>query len=137
MIKKQLTNIEFSDYAKKFLERSRFKTKAEPINLEKDKKSFLGITTISVTPKIIGELRQIHQSIPDEVMQGVLVWKVVNGTLAHESGLEAGDIITHIDGIPVHDASDIYILCSKEKKKVKMDIIHHGKKKRITVKPPR
>lgn len=72
----------FLDYAKKFLDNSRVTNKPSLINFEAKKRSSLGITTISVTPQLIAQLHEIHQSIPEEITHGVLVWKVMDGTLA-------------------------------------------------------
>lgn len=51
------------------------------------------------------------------------------------SGLKPGDIITHVNGVPVKDVSDIYILYSKKNGRIlKMDLIRDGKKAMISVK---
>lgn len=51
------------------------------------------------------------------------------------SGLKPGDVITHVNGVPVKDASDIYILHSKKNGHfLKMDLIRDGKKTSVSVK---
>lgn len=51
------------------------------------------------------------------------------------SGLKPGDIITHVNGVPVKEVSDIYILHSKKNAKLlKMDLIRDGKKTSVSVK---
>lgn len=50
------------------------------------------------------------------------------------SGLEVGDIITHVNGVPVREASDIYILHSKKSGPVlQMDVLRSGQKKQIVI----
>lgn len=160
-----------------------------------------------MTPYIIRELLQQNKVVPEDVQNGVLVWKVLNGTPAQKyifhlfqflllkvqklficrcmysdlrrlnksleiyqplyikfnwmciifavlttleisltllnanqnlgycrSGLEVGDIITHVNGVPVREASDIYVLHSKKSGPVlQMDVIRSGEKKQIAI----
>lgn len=70
------------EYAKHFLEKTRF----SPNFQEKPSLDVncLGITTFSVTPYLTRELLLQKKLIPEEVDQGVLIWKVLKGTPADE-----------------------------------------------------
>lgn len=46
--------------------------------------------------------------------------------------METGDIITHINGIPVKEAADLYSL-SEAERDTEIAVIHHGKKKKLKV----
>lgn len=48
------------------------------------------------------------------------------------AGMETGDIITHINGIPVKEAADLYSLSDAETD-TEIAVIHHGKKKKLKV----
>lgn len=77
-----LTVMFFSEYASKFLETTRYSAayKAqEPLE-----GSCIGITTISLTPALMRQLVQQRKIVPEEVQNGVLVWKVLQGTPAHK-----------------------------------------------------
>lgn len=50
----------------------------------------------------------------------------------YRAGLQAGDIITHINGIPVKQAADLYSL-TKPEENTKLALIHEGKKKNINL----
>lgn len=70
------------EYARQFLERTRFSPKYEtkpPLDIK-----CLGITTFSITPHLMRELLLQKKMIPEEVDQGVLIWKVLKGTPAEE-----------------------------------------------------
>lgn len=52
----------------------------------------------------------------------------------HRSGLHAGDIITHINDVPISVASDIYSTCnSLDDKKYTINLLRKGVKKKITL----
>lgn len=72
----------FADYARSFLETTKFSS-AFRAHKSLDTNN-IGITTISITPYIIRELLQQQKIIPEDVHNGVLVWKVLNGTPAQK-----------------------------------------------------
>lgn len=69
------------EYAKKFLENSKFRLQKQPKN---NSKALYGLTTISVTPELLTDLGKENPNIFKGVTQGLLVWKVIPGTPAHE-----------------------------------------------------
>ncbi|XP_057663532.1 serine protease HTRA2, mitochondrial-like [Diorhabda carinulata] len=116
------------EYAKKFLEMSKLRVKG-PTG-----KSLLGITTIPITPEVISELLRNNRDIPKDVRQGLLVWKILPGTAASKGGLKAGDIITHINGIPVTQPADLYS-SSDYNQTVEVNLIQAGKKTTLYLYP--
>ncbi|CAG2164431.1 unnamed protein product [Oppiella nova] len=100
-----------SDYAKEFLERAnRFQQKTAKARSEEilsKRNRYIGITMLSLTPKLIEELREREDNFPN-VKNGVLIWKVVLGSPAHLVGLQPGDIITRINGVEATSVEDIY-----------------------------
>ena len=61
--------------------------------------AFLGVRPAELTP-------QIAEQFDVQVERGVIVLSVVEGSAAEESGLQAGDVITALDGEPVEDVGD-------------------------------
>ncbi|KAJ8973706.1 hypothetical protein NQ317_017908 [Molorchus minor] len=117
------------EYVKKFLERSKHRIKGGDSTGAQGKTLF-GITTISITPDILLELLKENRNIPRDVNQGLLVWKIIQGCPAAKCGIEIGDIITHINGVPVKEAAEMYFL-SNSYEKVEIVLIHRGEKKTV------
>ncbi|KAJ8957557.1 hypothetical protein NQ318_020597 [Aromia moschata] len=115
------------EYVKKFLDRSKHRLKAGE-SMGGLGRTLFGLTTISITPDIIIELVKENKNIPRDVNQGLLVWKIIQGTPASECGIEVGDIITHINGVPVKEAAEMYLL-STSYDKIEVALIHRGVKK--------
>ncbi|XP_069679381.1 serine protease HTRA2, mitochondrial isoform X2 [Periplaneta americana] len=108
---KVTTGISFAipiDYAKEFLRKAELGKGSGRV-----RRRYMGITMLTLTPLLIRELQERHQQIPESVKHGVLVWKVVIDSPAHIGGLKPGDIVTHINGVPVHGAGDIYTALEK------------------------
>ncbi|GJQ68159.1 hypothetical protein Trydic_g16816 [Trypoxylus dichotomus] len=89
-------------YAKKFLRNGRHPLGANNKSNHDDDTQQLGIATVQMTDIVIEEL-QLKESI-----SGVFVWKVILDSPAFRSGLQAGDIITHINGMTINQVTDIY-----------------------------
>lgn len=68
------------DYVQKFLDRSVLT--ARELKPKKPKEKFLGITTIALNKEIVKELLYDEHFITCDVDHGVLVWKVMDGTIA-------------------------------------------------------
>ncbi|KAG8236305.1 hypothetical protein J437_LFUL016377 [Ladona fulva] len=105
------------DYAKEFLKKTaengpmgsgalKGKTPA--------RRRFMGITMLTLTQEILVELQQRNHQVPPDVSHGILVWKVVVGSPAYNAGLRPGDIVTIINGKPVHSAQDVYKALDEE-----------------------
>ncbi|RZF38462.1 hypothetical protein LSTR_LSTR011952 [Laodelphax striatellus] len=103
------------DYVKEFLK------KAEAQNQKRGKgnkldinrpdglpRKYLGITMLTLTAEIIRELQMRNHRIPHDLRAGVLVWTVAVGSPAHASGLQPGDIVTHINGQVIESAATVY-----------------------------
>ncbi|KAJ8970178.1 hypothetical protein NQ314_001324 [Rhamnusium bicolor] len=71
------------EYAKKFLENSKYRLKRTR-SMGVMGKTLFGITTISITPDILADLLTENRNIPKDVDQGLLVWKIIQGTPASE-----------------------------------------------------
>lgn len=124
------------DYAKNFLTLAHEKVgkgglqQAKPSN-----RRYMGITMLSLTPEIIAELKQRGSPIPEAIVNGILVWKVIMGSPAHSSGLMAGDIILHINGTDVKQSADIYEILSSPTKALNMIVLRSGQMIKISVVP--
>ncbi|GLV34436.1 HTRA2-related serine protease [Carabus blaptoides fortunei] len=96
----------------------------------------MGITMLTLTPQILHELHERQHPIPRDVQHGVLVWKVIIGSPAHSGGLQPGDIVTHINGIPVKHSNDIYSILSETKSRVlRMTVVRFGQILEVSVTP--
>ena len=124
------------DYARNFLKLAEEKVKKGKLPIEKPpSRRYMGITMLSLTPEIIGELKQRGTQIPDNIFNGILVWKVILGSPAHTSGLMAGDIIMEINGKSVRQSADIYEILSSNTKVLNMDVLRNGKVFKLSVVP--
>ncbi|XP_078534949.1 serine protease HTRA2, mitochondrial [Lissotriton helveticus] len=72
-----------------------------------EKRRYIGVMMLTLSPSILGELRLRDPSFPD-VTHGVLIHKVILGSPAHQAGVKAGDIVQGINGQTVKTAEDIY-----------------------------
>ena len=70
----------------------------------------------------------------DESVQGALVNEVVPGSAAESAGVEAGDIITRVDGETVSNANDLRTTIGllRSGDKVKLDVLRDGKSRKLT-----
>jgi HtrA serine peptidase 2 len=96
------------DYAKEFLQKTEERRKSGVLAHPSAKRRYMGITMLTLTPQLIHELQARNHELPVDVTYGVLIWKVVIGSPAYVGGLRPGDIVTHVNGSPVHAASNIY-----------------------------
>ncbi|KAH1002852.1 hypothetical protein HUJ04_008887 [Dendroctonus ponderosae] len=94
--------------------------------------ALFGLTTISITPELLVELSKENRIMPKDITHGLLVWKVIPGTSAFKSGLEAGDIITHVNGIPVQKPMELYNF-SSSRNALEIGVINKGKQKTVTL----
>ncbi|XP_028158310.1 uncharacterized protein LOC114351337 [Ostrinia furnacalis] len=116
------------DYVKDFL--AKRTTKSPQVS-----RRYLGITMLSLTPNILMELRMRNPEMPSDIEHGILVWKVIIGSPAYNGGLQPGDIVTSINGIPVHSAADIYMLLEKSSGNLKVEAVRGRSRVTLTVAP--
>jgi len=93
------------DYAKEFLTKSEEAGKAG--GHKTGKRRYIGITMVSLSPQMIDELK-VRTNIPSNVTHGILIYRLVVGSPADRAGIRPGDIVTHINGKPVHGSRDVY-----------------------------
>nr|CAI5867806.1 unnamed protein product [Callosobruchus analis] len=121
------------EYANKFLEHSRYRIKngkhKGPLG-----KTLFGITTISLSAEVLADLLRDNVNIPTDIENGLLVWKIVGDSAAAQSGLQTGDIITHVNGVPAKEVSDIY-LQSNADDVLEVSVVQKGQKKKIIIDP--
>ncbi|XP_039279558.1 serine protease HTRA2, mitochondrial [Nilaparvata lugens] len=101
------------DYAKEFLKKAEAQNKRKGNKLDINRpdglpRKYLGITMLTLTAEIIRELQMRNHRIPHDLTFGVLVWTVAVGSPAHVSGLQPGDIVTHINGQVIESATTVY-----------------------------
>ena len=85
------------------------------------------------------KLRQIHdraifEHLPIEENTGMVVDNLLANLAAHQAGLECGDIISKVDGKPIHEVADFvkaYEDCKNDR--VNLEILHRGKVKKVFV----
>ncbi|XP_071441779.1 serine protease HTRA2, mitochondrial [Hetaerina americana] len=123
------------DYAKDFLKKAsenRLTSGGESKGKKGRVRRFMGITMLSLTPDILSELQQRNHLIPPDVTHGILIWKVVVGSPAYNSGLRPGDIVTLINDQPVYSAQDVYYAL-EQKGNLKLNVIRPGLAKSLKV----
>ena len=73
------------DHAKEFLAKTAEKRKKGGyITDQVPSRRYMGITMLSLTPELLTELRQRTANVPEYIRHGILVWKVILGSPAHE-----------------------------------------------------
>ncbi|XP_059062978.1 serine protease HTRA2, mitochondrial-like [Achroia grisella] len=116
------------DYVKEFL--AKRKTKPPQVS-----KRYLGITMLSLSPNILMELRMRNPEMPTDIDHGILVSKVIIGSPAYNGGLQPGDIVTNINGKPVHSASDIYTMLENSSGSLRVDVVRGRQRITLSVTP--
>ncbi|CAL7937907.1 unnamed protein product [Xylocopa violacea] len=98
------------DYAKDFLKRTEMRRKGKGIRTasEMPRNQYIGVTMLTLTPDLFYELQKKFRGIPHKINHGVLIYKVIVGSPAHLGGLQAGDIVTHVNEEPVVSSATIY-----------------------------
>jgi len=119
------------DYAKEFLNKS--KEAAQKGWAVMGERRYIGITMITMNHQLIEELHARIQ-LPPNITHGILVRKVVQGSPAHVAGLFNGDIVTHINGQPIHGTRDVYKLLEAQDDLL-FTVIRDMKIFQLTVKP--
>uniref|UniRef100_A0A3Q4GS41 Si:dkey-10b15.8 n=1 Tax=Neolamprologus brichardi TaxID=32507 RepID=A0A3Q4GS41_NEOBR len=73
----------------------------------KDEQRYIGVIMLTLTQRIIAELRLRDSSFPD-VTHGILIHRVIKGSPAYRAGMQAGDIVLEINGAKVNTSEEIY-----------------------------
>eukprot|EP00090_Calanus_glacialis_P019159 TRINITY_DN29497_c0_g1_i1.p1 TRINITY_DN29497_c0_g1~~TRINITY_DN29497_c0_g1_i1.p1 ORF type:complete len:446 (+),score=145.57 TRINITY_DN29497_c0_g1_i1:37-1374(+) len=95
------------DYAKEFLKKS---AEAQKKGGGVDhSRRYIGITMVTLNPQIVEELKTRIQ-VPQNISHGIIIYRIVLGSPADTAGLKPGDIVTHINGKPIHGSRDVYKL---------------------------
>ncbi|XP_050695247.1 serine protease HTRA2, mitochondrial-like isoform X2 [Eriocheir sinensis] len=128
------------DYAKDFIARAE-KKRAElakyPEPQGPDRRRYLGITMLTLTPSIIQELQSrgsVPQHIPPDLAHGILIWKIVVGSPAYQAGLQPGDIITHINNHEVQSSRAVYKFL-EGRGELNMTVLRNGQRYFVSVVP--
>ncbi|KAF7662638.1 hypothetical protein LDENG_00231160 [Lucifuga dentata] len=72
-----------------------------------NKRRYIGVMMLTLTPSIIAELKLRDPTFPD-VTHGILIHRVITGSPAHKAGMLPGDIMVEINGRKVNTAEEIY-----------------------------
>ncbi|KAB0796283.1 hypothetical protein PPYR_10344 [Photinus pyralis] len=123
------------DYAKRFLDGSKSILQPVPVNYQGNKAVFLGIVPMFITPQVLTTLGQ-HQTIPESLTSGILVWKVIRGAPAYVAGLQQGDIITRINDVNVSEVYDIYRFIKGDIRTLSISVIRNGSEVKIKLDVP-
>ena len=92
------------------------------------KRGVLGISILSLTAEFRKSL-----GLGDDV-QGALVSQVTEGSAAAKAGLEAGDVVTSVDGKPVKGASELRNMIGMARigDRIQLGVLRDGQPRRLT-----
>jgi len=127
-----------SSYARKFL------TKAETLveNGQTEngfaKRRYMGVTMLTLTKNLIrDQLKTFNIDINTDanddqttINGGVLIYSLIPGTPAHQSGMLARDIIIEINGQVILSAADVYDIVEKSENLI-VKVLRNGRQKTI------
>jgi len=100
---------------------------------ETQKKNYIGITMLTLTPAILAELKSRHPGFPN-IRGGIFVHRVMDGSPAERAGLMAGDIILGINGAEVRAMTEVYDAVNKDSK-LNLTILRNQRIEYITIYP--
>lgn len=113
------------DYAKEFLQK---REKFMPCQ----KRKFMGISMMALTPQV---QERFKEQLPAGIHQGIVVVQVVQNSPADQAGIQAGDVITHINGIQIKEAGHIYELLEMDIFDLFVHLVRNDQSKKLTVRP--
>jgi len=120
------------DYAKEFLKKSE-EAQKKGGGLDNSRR-YIGITMITLNHQIIDELKTRIQ-VPQNISHGIIIYRIVLSSPADCAGLKPGDIVTHINGRPIHGSRDVYKLLEGREDLNFTVIRDQNKFHQITVRP--
>ncbi len=94
----------------------------------KVQRALLGVSIMNVTP-------QLQQERDLAISQGAYVGDVYAGSAAEEAGIQAGDVITELEGRPVRSASELQELVARHRPgdKVRIKFYRGNQAKEVTI----
>ncbi|KAI5606794.1 serine protease HTRA2, mitochondrial-like isoform X1 [Silurus asotus] len=95
-----------SDRLRLFLEQATEK-KSSWFSGSKNKRRYIGVMMLTLTPSIMNELKMRDPSFPD-VTHGILIHRVIPGSPANRAGMKPGDIVVEVNGLKVNTSEEIY-----------------------------
>lgn len=121
-----------SDRVRLFLDKAA-KRKSSWFREAETKQRYIGVMMLTLTPRIIAELRLRDSSFPD-VTHGVLIHRVIPGSPANRAGMQAGDIVLEINGVKVNTSEEIY-QAVRNSDKITMQVQRGQELRRLHVTP--
>ena len=119
------------DYAKEFLRKS---AEAQTRGGGHKTRRYVGFTMVPLNQQSIEELRKRnHLSV--NISHGILIYRVVENSPSHLAGLKPGDIVTHINGVPMHGTRDVYKLLEGAGDLGMTVVTHLGRVVTVTLRP--
>lgn len=120
------------DYAKEFLRKCQQRHEGKLPQAKK--RRFMGIKMIAITSQIVEDLR-LRMNLPRDINHGIVVYRVVQESPADNAGIQPRDVITHINGVEIHECSEVMEFL--ETKEVLVVTIRRGNQRpfNFTVKP--
>ncbi|XP_078262330.1 serine protease HTRA3 isoform X2 [Rhinoraja longicauda] len=70
------------------------------------KKRFIGVRMLTLTPALRKELKKKNSDFPD-ISTGIYVHEVILNSPAYRSGIQDGDVIVKVNGIPLKTTNDL------------------------------
>ena len=101
---------------------------------EKPRKYGIGVSMMSLSPRIMDSIRYRVRDIPAHVQNGVFLARVWPNSPANKAGLQANDIIVKINKTHITSSSQIYDMVQKGKS-LTIEVIRGHQKLNIVVTP--
>ena len=98
------------------------------------KRRYLGISMMTLDHKIIDGIGK-HFNRRVKISHGILIYRVVEGSPAYTAGLRPGDIVSHVNGEPIHGVTDLYKLLEGREDLSMRVLGHQGNLSTRTVTP--
>ena len=99
------------------------------------RRPYLGLKLLWLTPDMARHFRKRDlDGFPADVESGALIAQVARGSPAERAGLEAGDVVTAIEGRPVKKSGDLLQAIGPEVgKPVRLEVNRRGRPRQVTV----
>lgn len=97
------------------------------------RRGFIGVTMLQLSRRIADQIRSANPDFPN-IESGILVMKVIEGSPAHQSGLQPNDVIVKVNGKDVANPNIILEAIQKGQELV-LDIKRGSKDLKLTILP--